>query len=58
MKVLKAMPQERLDYRPEPRSRTAAELGWVLAAEEAALRTLVETGSVTWKEQPPRDHFR
>jgi len=53
VKVLKAMPQGRLDYRPEPRSRSAAELGWVLAFEEAALRTLVETGSVTWKEAPP-----
>jgi uncharacterized damage-inducible protein DinB len=53
VKVLKAMPQDRLDYRPEPRSRTAAELAWVLASEEAALLGLVQTGSVTWKEQTP-----
>ncbi len=53
VKVLKAMPPDRLDYRPEPRSRTAAELAWVLAAEEVALLKLVETGSVIWKEVPP-----
>ncbi len=53
VKALKAMPQDRLDYRPEPRSRTAAELAWVLAAEEMALLSLVETGSVVWKEVPP-----
>jgi uncharacterized damage-inducible protein DinB len=51
VRVLKALPQDRLDYRPDPRSRTAAELAWVLPAEEAALLSLVETGSVTWQEQ-------
>ena len=29
--VLKAMPPGRLDYRPDPKARTAAELAWVLA---------------------------
>jgi uncharacterized damage-inducible protein DinB len=51
VKVLKAMPQGRLDYRPDPRSRTAADLAWVLAAEEAALVTLLDTGQVEWKEE-------
>jgi uncharacterized damage-inducible protein DinB len=53
VRVLKAMPQDRLDYRPEPRSRTAVELAWVLVAEEAALLSIVETGSVVWQEQTP-----
>ena len=53
VRVLKALPPDRLDYRPEPRSRTAAELAWVLASEEAALLSIVETGSVTWQEQQP-----
>ena len=35
--VLKALPQGRLDYRPDPKARTAAEFAWLLAAEEAAL---------------------
>ena len=53
VRVLKALPEGRLDYRPDPRSRTAAELAWVLVAEEAALLSILETGSVTWQQQPP-----
>lgn len=53
VKVLKAVPQGRHDYRPDPKSRTAAELAWLLAAEEAALVTLLDTGAIDWKETPP-----
>ena len=53
LKVLKAMPEGRLDYRPDPKSRTAAELAWVLAAEEEALLALLDTGTIDWKETPP-----
>jgi uncharacterized damage-inducible protein DinB len=49
--VLKAMPQGRLDYRPDPKARAAADLAWVLAAEEAALVRLLETGVVEWKDE-------
>jgi uncharacterized damage-inducible protein DinB len=51
--VLKAMPRDRLDYRPDPKARNAAELAWVIAAEEADLATLIETGSIDWKPQTP-----
>jgi uncharacterized damage-inducible protein DinB len=51
--VLKAVPQGRLDYRPDPKARTAQELAWVLAQEEAALATLLETGTFEWKEEKP-----
>ena len=50
--VLKAVPQARLDYRPEPRSRTAAELAWLIAFAESALLPLIEKGSAEWKEAP------
>ena len=53
VKVLKAIPQGRHDYRPDPKSRTAAELAWLLAAEEAALVTLLDTGTIDWKETAP-----
>jgi uncharacterized damage-inducible protein DinB len=52
-KVLKAVPQGKREYRPEPRSRTAAELAALLSQEETALLSLLETGTVVWKEQPP-----
>lgn len=50
--VLKAVPEGKLDYRPDPKARTARDLAWVLAAEEAALLSLLDTGVVEWKEEP------
>jgi uncharacterized damage-inducible protein DinB len=56
LRVLKAIPAERPDYRPDPKARTAAGLAWLLAAEEAALISLLDTGTVEWKEEaPPAD---
>jgi uncharacterized damage-inducible protein DinB len=51
VRVLKALPQGRLDYRPDPKARTAADLAWVMATEEAALLSLLDKGSVEWKEE-------
>jgi uncharacterized damage-inducible protein DinB len=51
VRVLKALPENRLDYRPDPKARTAAELAWVLATEEAALLNLLDKGTVEWKEE-------
>lgn len=51
--VLKAIPKGRLDYRPDPKARTAVEIAWLLATEEAALVTLLDTGVVEWKETKP-----
>lgn len=30
LKVFRALPEDKLDYRPHPRSRSAAELVWLL----------------------------
>ena len=57
IRVLKAIPETRSDYRPDPKARTAVELAWVLAVEEAALLRLVETGVVEWKESPPPERL-
>ena len=50
VRVFKAMPEGRLDYRPHPRSRTAAELAWTIASEEADLAVILETGRLDFKE--------
>ena len=50
--VLRAVPPAKLDYRPHPRSRTAAELAWLIAHADSALIPLIEKGSVEWKEEP------
>jgi len=51
--VLKALPEGKGDYRPHPRSRSAAELAWVLASEAVGLLALIEHGEIDWKETPP-----
>jgi uncharacterized damage-inducible protein DinB len=51
VRVLKAIPAG--DYRPDPKSRTARELAWVLASEEKGLVSLFEKGEVEWAETPP-----
>lgn len=51
--VLKALPEGKGDYRPHPRSRSAAELAWVLATEADGLLTLIEHGELDWKDAPP-----
>ena len=53
VRVLKAIPRARLDYRPDPKARTAAELAWLIVAEEAALVKLLDTGIVEWKDETP-----
>lgn len=52
VRVLKALPGARLDYRPDPKARSAADLAWVLASEEVGLLELIEKGSMEWKEVP------
>ena len=53
VRVLKALPQDRLDYRPDPKARTAAELAWVMPTEEAALLRVLEQGTCEWIEEKP-----
>ncbi len=55
LRVLKAIPKERPDYRPDPKARTALELAWLMAVEEAALVDLLKKGEVEWKESQPTE---
>jgi uncharacterized damage-inducible protein DinB len=57
LRVLKAIPETRSDYRPDPKARTAVELAWLLAVEEAALLNLIDTGVVEWKESAPPERL-
>ena len=50
--VLKAVPQDRLEYKPDPKSRSAGDLAWLIAFEDSALLPLIETGRSEWKEVP------
>jgi uncharacterized damage-inducible protein DinB len=53
IKVLKAVPANKLDYRPDPRSRSAAELVWLQVLEKRCWFELLETWQINWKLTPP-----
>ncbi len=50
-KVLSRIP-EGADYRPDPKSRTAREIAWLIVREEIALGEGMEKGAFEWTEVP------
>ncbi len=50
-KVLARIP-EGSDYRPDPKSRTAREIAWLIVREEIALGEGFATGALEWAEVP------
>jgi uncharacterized damage-inducible protein DinB len=52
LKVLKAVPADKLGYRPHPGSRSAAELVWLQVLEKQCWIPLLETGKIDWKVPP------
>ena len=53
VKVMRAVPAGKLDYRPHPRSRSAAELVWVQVLEKRCWFELLDSGKITWRLPPP-----
>jgi uncharacterized damage-inducible protein DinB len=51
--VLEAMPKDRLEYRPHPKSRSAHELVGHLIGHEQDLVELLQTGSINHRNQVP-----
>jgi len=45
LSVLQAFPEDKVNLRPAPKSRTAAELAMVFASEERVAKILIETGA-------------
>lgn len=50
-KVLSRIP-EGAEYRPDPKSRTAREIAWLIVREELALVEGLEKGAFEWAEVP------
>jgi uncharacterized damage-inducible protein DinB len=50
-KVLERIP-EGSDYRPDPKSRTATEIAWLIVREQIALVDGLERGEIQWSEPP------
>ena len=51
-KVISRIPEDRSDYRSDPRARTAREIAWLIVREEAALAEGLEKGAFNWTEVP------
>jgi len=52
LKVLKAYPQDRQDYKPHEKARSAKELAWVFHGEEATFVPGVITGKIDFTKYP------
>jgi len=50
-KVISRLPHDKAEYRPEPKSRTARELAWLIAYEESALGEGLEKGVFNWVDK-------
>lgn len=51
-KVISRIPQGTSDYKPEPKSRTAREIAWLIVMEEKVLAEGLEKGTVEWQDFP------
>ena len=51
-KVLSRIPQDRSDYKPEPKSRNAREIAWLIVREEIVLGNGLPKGTLEWEEVP------
>ena len=49
VRVLKALPADRLDYRPHEKNTAAGDLAWQLALEQANLVDLLESGVINFE---------
>ncbi|MFI5166490.1 MAG: DinB family protein [Thermoanaerobaculales bacterium] len=49
-RVLRALPAAKRDYRPHERSRSAAEIAWLIATEAQTCLELIEKGKVEWSD--------
>jgi uncharacterized damage-inducible protein DinB len=49
-KVLSRIPQQTTEYRPDPKSRTAREIAWLIVREEIVLGEGLQKGTLEWTE--------
>ena len=51
-KVIARIPQDKSDYRADPKARTAREIAWLLVREEILLCKGLEKGVLEWEDVP------
>jgi len=51
-KVISRIPQNRSDYRADPKARNAREIAWLIVREEIVLGKGLQKGTLEWVEEP------
>ena len=51
-KVIERIPNDKADYRPDPKARSAREIAWLLVQEDIALGEGLAKGVIDWIETP------
>ena len=51
-KVIERIPNDRADYKADPKARSAREIAWVMVLEEIVLGDGLDKGVFDWKDQP------
>ena len=51
-KCIERIPQDRSDYKPDPKSRNAREIAWLMVREEMVLGEGLEKGALNWEDMP------
>lgn len=54
-KVIARIPQDNSGYKPDPKSRNAREIAWLIVMEEKVLAEGLETGTIEWRDFPAPD---
>jgi uncharacterized damage-inducible protein DinB len=57
-KVISRIPQDKSDYKPDPKARNARELAWVIVTEEQGLVECLTNGKIEWKDVPPPNNVK
>src|SRR5437763_16292563 len=52
VRVLKALPSDRFDYKPHEKNTSAGDLAWQLAIEQRCLCELLDSGVINYEQGP------
>jgi uncharacterized damage-inducible protein DinB len=53
--VIRALPNDKLDYKPHERNSSAGQIAWFLVLELGSLVEMMKTGEVHWQQAPNPD---
>lgn len=55
MEVFKAMPEDKLNYKPADQSPSAKEIAWIMTRQLKSCAEIITQGKTEWKDSPPPD---